>query len=571
MSQDNVSKIKERLGIKEVIEDYIKLEKAGSNYKGRCPFHNDKTPSFFVSPERESYYCFGCGAKGDIFTFVQEFEGTDFVGALKILANKAGIELEKINYQKNSKTKIIKDILEEATSFFEEQLKNNSEVKLYLEKRGIKEKTILEWRIGFAPSGWRNIFDHLKKLKYLESDIERAGFIKKNEKGEYYDRFRSRVMFPIFNSMGEVIAFSGRIFGSSEEMAKYINSPETEVFKKSEVLYGLDKAKKAIRKNNFTILVEGQMDTIMCYQAGYKNVVASSGTALTETQLKNINKLSNNLVIAFDSDSAGFSASEKAWGMALSLGMDVKIAPLRGGLDPADLIKEDIKKWKEVIKNSQHIIDALIDKINDSGSSKRKINQMIVKEIIPHLSSIKSRVDQHYFTKKISDKFNLPIDVISEEVKNYQKNGNLLDDEYSTGADYEKPKAINTRERDELSLEKRLFGILYYFEKKDPSRFEEIQKGIVSIVGKEEYDKILESINNELEEIIFAVENSFDYETVTKESTELIKNLKIKKLNKKRKELLLELKSAEITGDEKIENDLLKEINNISKEIQKNI
>lgn len=559
MSQDNVSKIKERLGIKEVVETYVKLEKAGSNYKGRCPFHNEKTPSFFVSPDRDSYYCFGCGAKGDIFTFVQEYEGIDFIGSLKLLADRAGIKLEKINPTNSKQNNILKEILEESTKFFEESFQKNKEVEIYLKNRGLTDETIKEWRIGFAPSGWDNLIHYLKNKNYKEEDIEKAGLIKKGEKEGYYDRFRSRIIFPIFNSFGDVVAFTGRIFGQEDDTAKYLNSPETELFKKSQILYGLDKAKQSIRKNNFSILVEGQMDTITAHQAGYKNAVASSGTAVTEVQLINLNKISNNLVIAYDSDSAGFKASEKAWHVALSIGMDVKIAPIKEGLDPADLIQQDIESWKEAIKNSKHIIDVLISRIKNTEEDTRKINQKVVKEIIPHLKAIKGDIDRHHFVKKVSESFDIPIDVINSEIKNHSSDNN--DKVYKTDP-------ITKREKDQFALEKRLFGIMFAFEKRDRKKFEEIQQGIINIVSQDGYDKILESINEDLEEIIFTVENSFDKEETYNEAQELLKYLKSKKLNTQRKELLLELKKAEQNEDENLSNDLLEKINNISKEIQ---
>jgi DNA primase len=559
MSQDNVSKIKERLGIKEVVEIYVKLEKAGSNFKGRCPFHNEKTPSFFVSPDRDSYYCFGCGAKGDIFTFVQEYEGLDFLGSLKMLADKAGIKLEKVNFQQSKENNLLKDILEETTKYFEECFSKNKEVDIYLKGRGLTDETIKEWRIGFAPSGWDKLITYLKEKNYKEEYIEKAGLIKKGEKEGYYDRFRSRIIFPIFNSNGEVVAFTGRIFGQEEDTAKYLNSPETELFKKSQILYGFDKAKQSIRKNNFSILVEGQMDTIMAHQAGYKNAVASSGTAITEIQLQNLNKLSNNLVIAYDSDSAGFNASEKAWRTALSIGMDVKISPIKEGFDPADLIKEDIDSWKKTIKDSKHIIEVLINRINNSETDKRKINQRIVKEIVPHLKAIRKGVDRHYFIKKVSEGFDIPMDIINTEIENYS--GSEVEDKIDSDS-------VVKRERDEFALEKRLFGIMYVFEKKDEDKFAEIQQGIINIVSQDGYDKILESINEDLEEIIFAVESSFEQQEAYKESAELLKNLKSKKLNTERRGLLLELKKAEQNQDENLSNELLEKINNISKEIQ---
>src|SRR3990167_7220635 len=329
-----VAKIKERLSIEDVVSSYIKLERAGANLKAKCPFHNEKTPSFFVSPSRESYYCFGCGASGDIFTFVEEFEGLDFKGALKLLAARAGIVLEYQNKEEESEKEKLYKALEESTLYFSNNLKENKKVLEYLKSRGLSEDTIKDFRVGFAKDDWRELYNYLKKEGYSDPELERAGLVIKSEKG-FYDRFRGRIMFPISDSSGRIIAFSGRVFNGDKKSAKYINSPETPIFSKSSVLYGLDRAKESIRKNNFSILVEGQMDLLLSHQAGYRNTVATSGTALSEsTETKEnvvsnlglIRRLSENLVLAFDGDKAGLHASERAGRIALSLGMDVKVA-----------------------------------------------------------------------------------------------------------------------------------------------------------------------------------------------------------------------------------------------------
>src|SRR3990167_4585111 len=291
-----IEKIKDCLNIVDVVSQYIKLEKAGNNLKAKCPFHNEKTPSFFVSPIRNSYYCFGCNASGDIFSFVENFEGVNF--------------------------------MEEACLFFEKNLQSdsNNNIRKYLKKRGLDEETIKKWKVGYSASSWSGLYDYLKKT-FVTADIEKAGLIKKSEEknNNYYDRFRDRIMFPILDGSGRIIAFSGRIFKEDGKNAKYINSPETPLFSKSKILYGYDKAKFAIRKLNFSIIVEGQMDLLASHYVGFANTVAASGTALSVEQLNLLRRLSNNIVMAFDSDSAGLASSGKSAMLALSLGMDVKV------------------------------------------------------------------------------------------------------------------------------------------------------------------------------------------------------------------------------------------------------
>src|ERR1035437_5544536 len=258
----SVEQIKERLNIEEVVGSYIKLERAGNSLKARCPFHNEKTPSFFVSPDRGSYYCFGCGVKGDIFTFVQEFEGIDFLGALKILADKAGITLENFSSKITDKKERLYQLLEVSTLFLQRNLESEEIPLNYLKKRGLHDETIKTWKIGYVRDEWRTISDHLKSKGFTDDEIERAG-ITKTEGKSTYDRFRGRIMFPLFDSAGRVIAYSGRQFESDGTEAKYLNSPETPLFEKSKVLYGFDRAKLDIRRAGSALFVEGQMDLLM--------------------------------------------------------------------------------------------------------------------------------------------------------------------------------------------------------------------------------------------------------------------------------------------------------------------
>ncbi|MEI7513358.1 MAG: DNA primase [bacterium] len=397
----NVDTIKERLSIVDVLSSYIKLEHSGVNFKARCPFHNEKTPSFFVSPDRNNYYCFGCGAKGDIFSFVEQFEGVDFRGALKMLAEKAGVTLDYEPREQGDEKEILYFLMEKSMKLYVLELEKNTKAKEYLLGRGISENTIKEWQIGYSPDDWHFTEMALKKEFKIE-DIEKAGLIKKGDKG-YYDRFRGRIMFPLFDTTGRIVAFSGRAFGQSDEVAKYLNSPETPIFSKSAVLYGLHKAKGGIREKDYSILVEGQVDLLMSHQAGFSNTVATSGTALTEQHLHILKRFSNRIMVAYDADGAGWRASKRAWEMGLSLGMEIKIAEIPDGFDPADLILKDKNMWVEALKNSEHIVDLCIEKVKSDIKDTRLLSKRIREEVLPYVANIESNMEQSHYVKKISE------------------------------------------------------------------------------------------------------------------------------------------------------------------------
>jgi DNA primase len=412
MSSKAVEQIKDRLPIADVISSYIKLDRAGSNFKGRCPFHNEKTPSFMVSPERNSYYCFGCQAKGDVFTFVQEFEKVDFKDALKMLADRAGIVLDTYRApeekQADDEKETLRKVMEQASSYYEEQLKGDAKSMEYLQSRGLSAETIKEWRLGATKKGWSNLYEHLKNSGVTDEMIEKAGLAKKGNHG-FYDRFRSRIMFPIFDPHGKVVAFTGRFNewekdDEKEASAKYLNSPDTVLFDKSHVLYGYHKAKAAIPKWKFTLLVEGQMDLLMCQQAGFSNAVATSGTALTVSQLEMLGRFSKNLLIAYDGDKAGVAAARRAWSLALSLGMDVKMALIPGGSDPADVIQKDPAAFKTAIKKGVHVVEFYLRALLSRGLSGRALGQEVEKEILPYIKAIESPIDQAHFVSLVSSR-----------------------------------------------------------------------------------------------------------------------------------------------------------------------
>src|SRR4030043_118179 len=355
MISSPIDEIKSRLDIVEVISSYIKLNKAGANFRAVCPFHSEKKPSFFVSPARQIWHCFGCGKGGDMFGFVKEIEGVEFGDALRILANKAGVELRRQSpeYVKlKSERQKLYEICELATKFFEKQLeesKTGKEAKEYLLKRGVKEESFKKWRIGYAPDVWQGLSDFLDSRGYTKEEIEKAGLGLSSEKGSFYDRFRGRIIFPVFDLNSQVIGFGGRVFKEKDKMeiAKKVNTPQTAIYDKSRILYGLDKAKVEIRKKDVCILVEGYVDLIMVSQAGFENVVATSGTALTPLQLKTLKRYSDNLLTAFDMDVAGEAATKRGIDLAQLHGFDVKVIVLPEGLDPADLVLKDVKAWEE--------------------------------------------------------------------------------------------------------------------------------------------------------------------------------------------------------------------------------
>ncbi len=581
MSKDDILKIKERLSIQEVVGSYINLQKAGKNFKARCPFHNEKTPSLVISPERNNYYCFGCGANGDIFSFVQEFEGIEFKTALKNLADRAGVILTNESQKEKGESDLLKSILEEATVFFEKNLEKNIEALKYLEGRGLTKESIKDWRIGFIGEGWDNLYSYLTKKQISVQNLEKVGLIKKSDSGKYYDRFRNRIIFPIFNSSGDPVAFTGRHFGeANSNIAKYLNSPETILFSKSHILHGFDRAKNNIRKFDFTILVEGQVDLIMAHQVGYKNTVASSGTALTKDQLELVNRISENLVIAYDSDGAGFRASRKAWQMALTLGMNVKIAPIPQGEDPADLILRDSEKWKDIVKNSKHIIEIAIDSILEEKDS-RKRGRLILDELIPYLASISNSIEQSYFINLIHSKLNVSEKSIETELdkyklKNEHDDGYLIDN-LDDGMKFTN-KDLESKDKNyrlKLMVEEQLFGILFWQESASEPiiKVSEFEDQIKNVLGNDRFNEIKKILSEQRNELIYKTEKMYDSkaklikEEMVKNVTDLLTNLKLKSLNLKREEQKQKLNQAELKNMNEEAEKILEKIDQLSRKI----
>ncbi|MEI7709290.1 MAG: DNA primase [bacterium] len=572
----SVDQIKTRIDIVSLISSYIKLDKAGASWKGRCPFHNEKTPSFFVSPDRDSYYCFGCSASGDIFTFVEEFEGLDFKGALKLLADRAGVQLEVFSPAKKeeeSEKERLYRVMEEATKFFEKNLKENKPAQEYLKSRGLEEKTISDFRIGYAILDWRKLYDYLHAKNFSDADIEKAGLAKRPEQEAgapskaMYDRFRGRVMFPISDSSGRIIAFSGRILVDDEKSAKYLNSPETPIFNKSSVLFGIDKAKDSIRKNDFSILVEGQMDLVLSHQAGFKNTVASSGTAMTDKVISKENiinnlglvcRLSKNIVLAYDADKAGVNASNRFAKIALSLGMDVKVAAMKEGVDPADTISKDGKDaWREVIRNSKHFIPFMLGRIlKEAGGDGRKVGILIRERLLPFVNDLESSIEKSHFLKLISDESGIVESALREDLAK-------VESELKNDTDSTKTAIVNVEKKLRKDpIERRLLGIAFW---QEGLKEKVIEPSIIFeklIKVKEIYKDIREDLIYEAEAFYFSTEN------LKKDVEEMLLSIEEEYLNEELMRTMVEFKNLKDKKDltaQAGEIEILKKIDKINK------
>jgi|AntRauTorcE11897_2_1112592.scaffolds.fasta_scaffold06621_1 DNA primase len=418
---DAVRQIKDKLNILDVISPYVELHKAGKNYKGKSPFAAEKTPSFYVSPDRGMYYCFSTSQGGDIFNFIQAMEGVDFKESLKMLAVKAGVELVPEDPKKKSERERLFAVLEAATVFFSDELEKETEATEYLLNRGVKSETIAKWRIGYAPGppkhGWREAKDHLESLGYTRDELLKGGIIKTTDAGkEPFDVFRDRIVFPMAEPGGKMVAFSGRILHPDDKAPKYVNSPETDLYKKSDLLYGYDKAKTGIRNLNFSLIVEGQFDVVMCHQAGYSNTVAVSGTALTLHHVQLLERMSDKVVLALDADKAGISAMKKGAQLMLGRGLDVKVAELPLGKDPADLIQVNPVDFKHIIGKSVHVIEFFLHVIKREVTDERSFKLKVREEVLPFILLLPSRIDQEHFVGKVAEYIHSTTEAIRYEL-----------------------------------------------------------------------------------------------------------------------------------------------------------
>lgn len=582
---NELEEIKKKIDIVELIGGYVQLKQTGRNFKACCPFHTEKTPSFIVSPERQMWHCFGsCAEGGDIFSFVMKADGLSFPEAVETLAQKAGVKIQKKSFEKNeAKTKLY-SANELAADFYHGLLLSpaGKKAKDYLVRRGLSEKTIKEFSLGYSPGEKDALQKELSEHKFSEKDLLEAGLTAKKQ-GEIRDLFFLRLMFPIRDITGRTVGFSARTL-DPEGLPKYINTSATKIYDKSSVLYGIDLAKESIRKLDYAIIVEGNMDVIASRQAGVKNVVASSGTALTEYQLRLLLRLTKNLKLAFDIDFAGSEATRRAIEMAWELGFNIKVIEIPKGKDPADAVKEDPKVWKEAVANAKYVVDYLFDASFARYKKTDPIGRKtIAKELLPVVKRISDDIEKDTYIKRLANE-------LSVEPSSIQAALSKVSAKKKVPAETEKAKFAITDKN--VDLERNILGLLVLFphyldfagatvsaedfsDKVTANCFEKLIS-YYNKKGEFEEGKFLASLNKEDEEnisvFILSAETAFDGFDDEKKAEEIyfgIKRLKKNSLSKKKKLLSEKIAQYEKEGKKKEANDALSHLRELLEEENK--
>lgn len=414
---DDLELIKQKINIVDLISEYIPLKKAGINFKASCPFHQEKTPSFMVSPERGIFKCFGCNLGGDVFKFVMLKEGMEFPEALEMLAKKAGVILKRKKEVSDKKVRLLEAHIKSA-EFFHYILTKHRLGKWaldYLKSRGVKDIVINELQLGYAPNSWDSLTNFLLKRGFNLTEITEAGLVVPS-RGKGYDRFRGRVMFPLTNIKGQIIGFSGRVLNLGEP--KYINTPQTPIFDKSNFLFGMDLTKGEIRNKNKAILVEGELDMILSFQSGVKNVVATKGTALTQGQIELIKRYTDTILLCFDKDLAGDSACRRGIEMADAAGFNIMVIQIKGGKDPAELCVKDATLWQQAVDQAIPIYDyylssvALRHNVKSAEGKKR-----LAAELLPIWAKITETLTREHYVQKLSALIGISEDILRREIR----------------------------------------------------------------------------------------------------------------------------------------------------------
>lgn len=563
-----VDLIKEKINLVEFLRNYIDLTPTGRNFKALCPFHQEKTPSFFVSPDKKIWHCFGCGLGGDAIKFVMLYEHLEFPEALRFLGEKVGVEVSRLSQKEQKEFDILYDIHHKATEFYKENLKKNHLALEYLRSRGLNEETIAEFEIGFAPQG-EELTKYLLKNKYSLDYILKSGLAQKTSTGLYRDKFQNRIIFPITNHTGKVIAFTGRILPvggkDPENVPKYLNSPETLIFNKSKTLYGMGKTKQFIYEKREVIIVEGQLDLLMMWQSGWKNVVAVSGTGLTEEHLLRLRKIADRVIVSFDKDKAGIKALERSLGYFYKFDFFVKVLNLGKYKDPALACLLDKNFVSQQLEKAQPALEYLIDIYvkNDFKEFKEKdilLKKKIVRHILRLISGLQSSVEKGVWLEKLSLKTGLSESDLREELNSLKE---------VWGEKQEEIELTAKKESEDFywELVRKLY-ILSLTEENFSSIIKNELSNFSPTIG-EFIENKLKKEQNVLELEADYIKSSFDKKVIAKEFKDILKKVKIEDIKRRIDSLKKEIKEAEQNNDENRLERLVKEFNQWRIEIDK--
>lgn len=554
ISDEKKNEILENSDIVAIIGDYVDLKKSGNSYKGLCPFHNEKTPSFTVDDRKQLFHCFGCGEGGDVVSFIMHKEGLSYIDSMKYLAKKAGIKLDDTKSSKENKIlNRYYDINKDIMMYFYKNLLTDKAGQIYLKNRGFRSNIVNTFMLGFAKNSWDDLLNYVKKKDYLLDDIENLGLIKKSQNGKYYDKYRNRLIFPIINHYGKVIGFGGRSIDST--MPKYLNSPESQVFKKRYNLYGLNIFKK--QSNKDIILVEGYMDVIGLNNQGIDQAVASLGTSLTSDQAKLLKRYAKNVYICYDEDNAGIKATDRAIEILLDEGIKPNIISLEKGLDPDDFVKKYgrdafIKKKDEASDVYNYKYNKILDLYAESKDNEKfeKLNLFI-----EFLSSIKSDLTREIFINNVSKLFDIDKSTLKESVLKYNDNYKKTYKNQNEDSFYNKNDFKNFNTNQNTIIERKKYSVstneletlrLYLNQKdeydKNKDFFDQVivDEKLLEIkqyIDKNGFDKISENFSNDYQFII-------DY--IKDKSNKIVGNELKEKINlENRKKLLKKLRNRD--------------------------
>lgn len=580
--RDLIDEVKNRCDIVNIISQYINLKNSGSNYSGLCPFHNEKTGSFHVNQKKQIYKCFGCGEGGDVINFVMKIENLDFIEAVKLLAEKNGIEfktnLSEADKAKMESIKLMQDIhLKSARFYFANLINSKNDGYSYLKRRGLSDKTIKKFGLGYSLNSWNSLMNYLLSIGYEKKDLVKSGLVTHKESdNKYYDRFRNRVMFPIFDYRGNVIGFGGRVLDNS--LPKYLNSPDSLLFNKRFNLYGLNYAKKSI-ENDTLILVEGYMDLISLHEHGIENVVATLGTALTSEQGKLIKRYASTAIISYDSDDAGVKATLRAIEILRGQNINVKVLNLKDCKDPDDFIKK--YKKEGFLKAIEDSVSHIVFQINilkrkfDFNKDEHLIK--FAKEVAVIIKSLSSPVEKDYYIKYVSKEFNISLEAMKEEVfgkkfnnskKNYKKFATTEQKPIEKIKNIENGEKFVEETFIKLLMENKEIRLIALLKITENDFLISDSKEIFNIIIKnKELDKItidkIKSLNiseeylKDLEKLSLNSLSAYN----SKNIDEIIKNVKRNKLHKEVEELLQKQKNLELSlNGNSLDRDTMKEV-----------